>query len=260
MSERIEQEDSAVAEHEAAVDEHPDEWDEVREPYTRQRFLREAGIATAILAVGLPLVLLLAPDGDDTAGQGLLASPTRTAPATPSSTPSAVRALDSRPVHVVLADVEAAVASQAAQAAVEEARSFSTAATLAGKGWTSVQPSLGTLVTQGLPSADLAMVVVQAGAADRQRPADAVQAGAALVADRLRAAVSPSTSLTLVGPVPEGEPTPALLRVRDAVKAAAAAKSVHFVDPVELGLRVGQPDLAARLGKAAAVYINPAGA
>ncbi|MCW2776359.1 MAG: hypothetical protein JWN17_84 [Frankiales bacterium] len=235
---------------------------EPAEPYTRRRLLREAGIAVGILAVGLPLVLLLAPAGrkaSDEVDAGTASAPAATSNPSPASPGIGTAPLDSRPVYLATADLPDATAKQVAATVVTRAHSSATAVAASGKGWTSAQPSLGTIVVQGLPGRDLAMVVVQAGDVDASAPAGAVQAGAALVVDRLRAAITPSTSVILVGPVIQGKPTPRLLRVRDEVRAAARTKSVHFVDPIALGLRQGQPDLAARLGAAAAVYINPAG-
>jgi hypothetical protein len=83
-----------------------DELDDLREPYTRGRFVREAGVAVGILAVGLPFVLLLAPPGTPQRNEGRVPQASVT-DADAASSPAAQEALryDSRPLVFVTADV-----------------------------------------------------------------------------------------------------------------------------------------------------------
>ena len=77
------------------------------------------------------------------------------------------------------------------------------------------------------------VVVVQGGEADVDASPDEVRAGVTAAVEALRTAFGPTTRLVLVGPYsPTAEPSDALLAVRDAVRDAAAAARVHFLDPL----------------------------
>lgn len=101
----------------------------------------------------------------------------------------------------------------------------------------------------------LAAIVVQGGEQDVSSPPGVTAVAVLHMIDRLRSVVPVATSLTVVGPLPAGEPDEALLRVRSEIEQACATKRVHFVDPIALGLRRGQDDLAVQLRDTIAPFI-----
>ncbi|MEW5810251.1 MAG: SGNH/GDSL hydrolase family protein [Actinomycetota bacterium] len=57
-------------------------------------------------------------------------------------------------------------------------------------------------------------------------------------------AIAPSAGLLVIGPPwVEGEPTPSILNVRDALRTEAEAAGATFVDPIAEGWFAGQPNL-----------------
>jgi lysophospholipase L1-like esterase len=80
------------------------------------------------------------------------------------------------------------------------------------------------------PAPDL--VVVSGGHNDWPKPPDKVAAAA----QSLLASVKerwPGVPVVLLGPLWGGDPTPAALSIRDAVKSAAVASGVPFIDPLQ---------------------------
>jgi hypothetical protein len=224
-------------------DEHLDDVDVDHEPYTRRRFLRESATALVLLLVGLPLVLLI--------GRGQSAPEPRGGDALPSASPQAPQL--NRPVALVGGDALAPSTGAAApvELALQSLSRDGVARFHPGSGFTVGSPSLPQLALQDLPGADLDLVVVQGGEVDVDAVPGNVEAQARRLVADLRAAVSNSTPLTLVGPIPpSGPPSPRLLRVRDELARAAKASRVHFVDPVLLGWVQGQQDLGDRLAAA----------
>lgn len=109
--------------------------------------------------------------------------------------------------------------------------------------------ALSRLVVEDIGEDPPRAFVVQGGELDVGLPPATVETAALHMIDRLRVTVRPETSLTVIGPVPDGEPDGALLLVRDALAVAAKQKLVHFIDPIALGLQQGSPDLAALLAE-----------
>jgi hypothetical protein len=94
-------------------------------------------------------------------------------------------------------------------------------------------PRLSTLLPTDTDGPKPDVVVVQGGEADVDASPGEVRAGVTATVEALRTAFGPTTRLVLVGPYsPTAEPSDALLAVRDAVRDAAAASRVHFLDPL----------------------------
>lgn len=190
--------------------------------YTLRQFLREGCVAVAIFLVGIPLALALPP---------WLASEREavTVPASPSSPLLLVsgrafaegigRSLGAEG-HVVVQD---------------------------GNGFAAGTDPLARSAPATAARSPFLDVVVQGGEADVSQQAGAVELAALHMIDRLRAQIDPGSSITVVGPIPGGEPGRDLLRVRDELAGATTAKGVRFIDPIAHGLRLGQPDLRQRL-------------
>lgn len=80
------------------------------------------------------------------------------------------------------------------------------------------------------------VVVVQGGESDVQADPEDVGAAVTELAATLREAYGLSTRLVLVGPYsPSAEPSDELVEVRDAMRTAAKAASLHFFDPIASG-------------------------
>lgn len=82
-------------------------------------------------------------------------------------------------------------------------------------------------------------VVVFAGLNDQQAAAGDIGAAASKLYGEIRKA-SPKAALVVVGPAwPHLTPTPGILAVRDAIKAAAVSAGARFVDPIADGWFMG---------------------
>lgn len=230
-----------------------------REPYTLRRFLRELAIAVALLAVGLPLVLLLTRGGDGGEGQVLEQSAPLTTSAAPSTTPSAARDAppDGSPVQdrPVLLLAGSSLLTDG-QRVVDALGHGGRAVTAPGAGFGTGQPSLTQLVAEQDIDPEQDAVVVQGGAADAELEPQVLDLLAQQLVDRLRKKVSPSTAIVLIGPLPGSLPEEQLLRVRDVLAGAARAKSVTFVDPVAQGWSLDDPDLAQQLADVIAPVLD----
>lgn len=206
--------------------------------YTLRRFARESAIAMGILAVGLPLVLTVTGREPSKAPAAL--------PAAPEVLP---RVAPTEPVLVLSG------ASLQGDGLVDLLGQGGTAVSEPGAGWAAGSVSLTTLVAERDWEPDQAMVVVQGGEADVALGPERVELAAAQLADRLRAKFRPTTDLVFVGPAGDAA-DPSLGAVRDAVRRAAAQKSVHFVDPLERGWTVGDPGMSNGLAEAVRAYLT----
>lgn len=123
-------------------------------------------------------------------------------------------------------------------------------------GWTYGPAPLGRAVLDFLPDSTLDLVVLQGGEGEEN---DSVEVAALHGIDRIRAGSSAATSIVLVGPVPEaGDDPDDTLAVRTALRNAAGARDLPYLDPVELGWTQEQPDLDAAVAAALAPLL-PAG-
>lgn len=221
-----------------AVDEVED-WDEPSEPYTLRRFLRELGVAVAILLLGLPLVLLLGRSGGGGA-EGAASAPTGP-PAMVLSGSSLPREV-SRSALLALGftpDVEVVDGAGYARAVRPGAAPLAVAA-------------------RSLRFDGVRLLVLQGGEADNIARPGELEVAVVHLLDGL-AAKAPGVPVVLVGPIPAGPSVGASLRrVGATLRQSASARDVPFVDPLSLGWTSKDPDLAAKLEQALRAVVQPA--
>lgn len=107
--------------------------------------------------------------------------------------------------------------------------------------------ALALSVADEVEAQDWRAIVVQGGELDVDQPEGVVRIAVLHMIDRIRAATGAPASLTIVGPLPDGDAGEDLLRVRNEVAAASLEKGVQFIDPVAQGWQEGQADLAEEL-------------
>lgn len=99
-------------------------------------------------------------------------------------------------------------------------------------------------------------VVVQGGAGDVDVDLDVLETAVLHLLDEVLAKVGPDTTVTLVGPVPDG--TDGIAAVNEALSAAAEARDVAYVDPVDAGWAVTDDDLGQEVADALAAATGSA--
>lgn len=186
-------------------------------PYTWRRFLRESVVAVAILAVGLPSVLLLGraddPDGFTT------------------------------PTAYVLSG--SSLSRSVSQEALERLGFSPRVEVVAGAGF--ARARRGKPLAVLLRDRDLAgydLLVVQGGEADNVAAEGELSVAMAHLLDYVGAA-APELPVVVIGPIPSGpKVSPSMRRSVGAIRQACVDRGVHFIDGLARGWTAEDPGLA----------------